>query len=120
MLFYLCLSMLMVSCSENDPAPTCIEAEVVGPDGCQSGWYILKLQDDAKVAGNQSNSYIGQLHGGHVTTNSLPRMYQQTGQRLKLSLELDGESAQFCTAVHVIYPAVRVVQVCEAAVNKEE
>lgn len=113
-LFYLCLSMLVVSCSENDPAPTCLEAEVVGPDGCQAGWYILRLQEDANVAGKQSNCYIGQLHEGYVTTNSLPREYQQEGRRLRLSLEPDGESAQSCTAVHVIYPAVRVVQVCEA------
>lgn len=111
-LFYLCLSMLVVSCSENEPAPTCMQAEVVGPDNCQSGWYILKLEDDATLAGSQSNHYIGQLHGGYVTVRNLPEEYRQEGLQLKLSLELDEEPTQICPTVYVIYPAVRVVRVC--------
>ncbi|GAA4433805.1 hypothetical protein GCM10023188_23860 [Pontibacter saemangeumensis] len=114
-LVYLCLSLLVVSCSEsNDPAPACMQAEVVGPDACQPGWYVLKLQDDAKVTGNQSNSYIGQLHGGYVTTSTLPGEYRQAGRRLSVSLEVDDEPTQICTAVNVIYPTVRVVRVCAA------
>lgn len=112
---YLFLSLLVVSCSEsNDPAPACLQAEVVGPDSCQQGWYVLKLQDDAEVTGNQSNSYIGQLHGGYVTTNTLPEEYRQAGRRLSVSLEVDDEPTQICTAVNIIYPTVRVVRVCAA------
>jgi len=114
-LVYLCLSVLAVGCSEkNDPSPTCLQAEVVGPDNCQSGWYVLKLQDDTNATGRQSNSYIGQLHGGFVTTNSLPVEYRQQGRRLSVSLELNEEPTQICTAVNIIYPAVRVVRVCTA------
>ena len=112
---YLWLSLLVVSCSEgNDPAPACRQAEVMGPDSCQNGWYVLKLQDDATAAGNQSNCYIGQLHGGYVTTNTLPEEFRQAGRRLSVSLEVDDEPTQICTAVNVIYPTVRVVRVCAA------
>lgn len=113
MIFYLCLSMLVVSCTENDPAPTCMQAEVIGPDHCQQGWYILKLKDDAALAGTQSNRYIGQLHGGYVITRSLPEEYRQEGRQLELSLELDEEPTQICPTIYVIYPAVRVVRVCK-------
>ena len=112
-LFYLCLSLLVVSCSEsNDPEPACMQAEVVGPDNCQEGWYVLKLQDNVTAAASQSNSYIGQLHGGYVTTHNLPEEYRQPGHRLSLSLEVDDEPTQVCEAVYVIYPTVRVVRVC--------
>ena len=112
-LFYLCLSLLVVSCSEsNDPEPACMQAVVVGPDNCQEGWYVLKLQDNATAAASQSNSYIGQLHEGYVTTHNLPEEYRQPGRRLRLSLEVDDEPTQVCEAVHVIYPTVRVVRVC--------
>lgn len=112
-LFYICLSLLVVSCSEsNDPEPACMQAEVVGRDNCQEGWYVLKLHDNATAAANQSNSYIGQLHGGYVTTHNLPEEYRQPGRRLRLSLEVDDEPTQVCEAVHVIYPTVRVVRVC--------
>lgn len=112
-LFYLCLSLLVVSCAErNDPAPACLQAEVIGPDNCQSGWYVLKLLDNAVATASQSNSYIGQLHEGYVTTHNLPGEYRQPGRRLRLLLEVDDEPTQVCEAVHVIYPTVRVVRVC--------
>ena len=113
-IFYLCLSMLVVSCSKSDPAPSCMQAEVVGPDNCQDGWYILKLQENASVAGSKSNHYIGQLNGGYVTTRNLPEEYRREGSQLSLSLELDEEPTQICAAIHVIYPAVKVVRVCAA------
>lgn len=120
-LFYLCLSLLVVSCSErDDPAPACIQAEVVGPDNCQSGAYVLKLQDDTDITDRQSNSYIGQLHGGYVTTTSLPEAYRQVGRRLSLSLEVDDEPTQICPAVNILYPPVRVVRVCAASYSDEE
>lgn len=116
LLLYLCLSMLVVSCSEeNAPAPRCMEVEVIGPDNCQSGWYILKLKEDATLAGNKSNNYIGQLHGGYVTARNLPEEYRQEGRQLKLSLELDEEPTQVCPAIYMIYQSVQVVRVCEQA-----
>lgn len=113
-ILYLCLSMLVVSCSDagNEPEPTCMEAEVIGPDNCQNGGYILKLEENASLAGSKSNHYVGQLHGGYVTARNLPEAYQQAGSKLKITLELDEEPTQVCPAIYVIYPAVRVVRVC--------
>lgn len=111
-ILYLCLSMLVVSCSEHEPAPTCMEAEVIGPDNCQSGWYILKLEENAALAGSKSNNYVGQLQGGYVTARNLPEEYRQEGRKLSVSLELDEEPTQVCPAIYMMYQSVRVVRVC--------
>lgn len=112
-LFYVCVALMMAGCSEgNDPAPSCRTAEVVGPYNCPSGAYVLRLLDSA---GGSSNGFIGQLQGGFVTTRSLPEAYRQPGLRLNLTLEVDEAPTQVCTAVHVLYPTVRVVRVCDVA-----
>ncbi|MCJ8166994.1 hypothetical protein MKJ04_19285 [Pontibacter sp. E15-1] len=117
----LCLLVLAAGCSErNDPAPACLQAEVIGPDSCQPGWHILKLQDDATLTSSQSNSYIGQLHGGYVTASNLPQAYQQPGSRLNLTLEVDDSPTQVCVAVHILYPPVRVKRVCQAAAGDSD
>ncbi len=111
-LVYLCLSLLAMGCSErDDPAPACITAEVIGPDTCQPGWYMLKLQESDS---HRSNGYIGQLHSGNVTASNLPEAYRQPGLVLRLTLEVDGRPTQVCDEAHIVYPAVRIVRVCAA------
>ncbi|WP_347157187.1 hypothetical protein [Pontibacter chitinilyticus] len=112
-LFYLCLSVLVVSCTEKEPEPACLQAEVVGPD-CQNGWYILKLANEDSQT-NHTGDFVGQIQAGYVTTDNLPEAYRHEGQRLTLALELNGSYSPICTAVHMMYPAVRIKRVCAAA-----
>ena len=109
-LFYLCLSLLVVSCSEKAPEPACLQAEVVGPD-CQNGWYILHLLEENDEA-THTGDFVGRIQSGYVTTDNLPEAYRQKGQRLEVSLELNGEYSPRCTAEHMLYPAVRIMRVC--------
>ncbi|GAB3199061.1 hypothetical protein ABID22_001828 [Pontibacter aydingkolensis] len=111
-LLYLALSVLVISCTEADPEPACMRAEVVGID-CDSGWYILKL-DESNSTGATGGGFAGQLQGGFVTTDNLPQAYQQPGLKLKVSLEINNESSPRCLATAVIYTPVKVVTVCES------
>lgn len=106
---YICLSFLVIGCTDADPKPTCIQAEVVGPD-CKAGWYILKLEQEAF---NKTGEYIGQLQSGYVTTDNLPDAYKEPGLRIGVAVELNGEYSPTCLTLTVIYPAVRVKRVCE-------
>lgn len=110
-LLYLCLALLASGCGETAPVPSCTVVEVVAQD-CSPGWYILKLEDDSEEVAGKSGSYVGQLHGGYVTTNNLPEKYRRAGQKLSLRLELNGSDGPLCTANVMMYPAVVVVDVC--------
>jgi len=113
---FICLSVI-AGCAESDPEPSCIQAEVIGPDCGGNGWYLLKLEND--VSG-KSNSYIGQLQSGFVTTNNLPDEYKQPGRKINVSVDLLEDDGPFCVAVYVMYPAVSVKKVCSAAPVKQE
>ncbi|WP_187262542.1 hypothetical protein [Pontibacter beigongshangensis] len=111
-LIFLCLSLLAISCSGEEPVPVaCVQAEVVGAD-CETGWYVLRLLNDNQASGLQSNRFVGQIQGGLVTTDNLPAAYRLQGIRIEVALELNGEYSPRCVATSVMYPAVRVVQVC--------
>jgi len=107
---YLCLSVLLVSCSDSDPEPSCIQAEVIGPD-CESGWYILKLENEAT---DRRRSYVGQLQSGYVTTDNLPVKYRKTGTKIGAEMEIIGAYGPRCVTVTVMYTAVNIKQVCES------
>lgn len=107
-LLYICLSLLVISCTDSAPEPACIQAEVVGAD-CEAGWYILKLENETA---NQSKNYVGQLQSGFVTTNNLPDAYKEPGRRIGVAVEIIGEYSPRCVTVTVMYPAVRVKRVC--------
>ncbi|PRY10705.1 hypothetical protein CLV24_113124 [Pontibacter ummariensis] len=109
---YLCLSLLAVSCSESAPQPAEIQAEVVAQD-CEQGWYILKLEEGPEA--DQSGAFVGQLHGGYVTTDNLPEAYRQMGQRLSVALELNGEQSPRCPTVYRMYPTVKVMKVSQVS-----
>jgi hypothetical protein len=108
---YLGLTILTVSCQKDAPAPACLQIEVIGED-CETGWYILKIENDAN--GQQSNNYLGQLQNGYVTTDNLPAKYQKEGLRINAALELNGEYGPRCVAVTVMYPAVKVTNICNS------
>lgn len=112
-LLYLALSVLVISCSEAEPEPSCVAAEVVGAD-CDSGWYILKLEEKQNAGILPGGCYAGQLQGGYVTTDNLPQAYRQPGLKLKLALEINGEYSPRCVTVAVMYQAVKVKNVCES------
>lgn len=112
MLLYLALSVLVISCSEADPEPACIRAEVVGQD-CDNGWYILKL-DESSSAGASGGGFAGQLQGGFVTTDNLPQAYRQPGLKLKVALEINNVNSPRCLATAVMYTPVKVKYVCES------
>ncbi|MCX2738441.1 hypothetical protein [Pontibacter anaerobius] len=110
-LLYLCLALLAAGCSKSAPVPACTAAEVVAQD-CQPGWYVLKLEDDSEEMAGKTGSYVGQLHGGFVTTNNLPDEYRQVGTTVRLRLQLNGSDGPRCTANYMMYPAVKVMAVC--------
>ena len=107
----LCLALLASGCAKTAPVPACTTAEVVAQD-CQPGWFILKLEDDSEEIAGKSGAYVGQLHGGFVTTGNLPEAYRQAGAKVSLRLVLDGSNGPRCTANYMMYPAVKVVEVC--------
>ncbi|MBC5992875.1 hypothetical protein [Pontibacter cellulosilyticus] len=110
-LLYLGLSVLVISCSEAEPEPNCIAAEVIEAD-CGSGWYILKLEEKQSSDILPGGSYVGQLQGGYVTTDNLPQAYRQPGLKLRLALEINGEYSPLCVTVAIMYQAVKVKNVC--------
>lgn len=111
-ILYLLLPLLMVSCTEEkDAVPSCMQVEVIGAD-CDTGWYLLQILDQEKVGEQRSQQYIGQLQSGIVTTDNLPAALQQPGLLLDLSLELYGEKGPRCVSIFMMYPPVRVKQVC--------
>ncbi|WP_276497709.1 hypothetical protein [Pontibacter litorisediminis] len=110
-LLYLCLALLVSGCAETAPVPACTMAEVVAQD-CDPGWYILKLQDNSEEVAGKTGTYVGQLHGGYVSTGTLPEQYRQPGRKVSLRLELDGADGPRCTANAMMYPTVKVLSVC--------
>ena len=113
-LLYLCLALMVSGCNKAAPVPACTMAEVVAQD-CAPGWFILKLEDDTEDVATKAGSYVGQLHGGYVTTSNLPEQYRQPGQKVSLRLELNGSDGPRCTANAMLYPPVRVAGVCGEA-----
>ncbi|TXK36520.1 hypothetical protein FVR03_17585 [Pontibacter qinzhouensis] len=112
-LLYLCLSLLVISCTEDAPAPTaCIQAEVVGTD-CETGWYVLRLLNDNYTPEKQSGCFVGQIHGGFVTTDNLPDAYKKGGLHIEVALELNSEYSPRCETHAVMLPAVRITQICQ-------
>ncbi|WP_018476798.1 hypothetical protein [Pontibacter roseus] len=115
-LLYLLLALLAVSCSEEEEvSPACVRVEVVGSD-CQNGWFLLRILEE-EGNGQRSKEYVGQLPSGFVTTDNLPLELQQPGLLLDLSLELYGDHGPLCFAVHMMYPPVKVKQVCGRDAN---
>ena len=109
---YLVLALLLVSCADQEEAvPDCLQVEVVGPD-CEAGWYVLQIMDADGTGEQRSNQYIGQLRSGFVTTDNLPEALRHSGKTAFLSLERNTEYGPLCTAVYMMYPPVRVKQVC--------
>ncbi|MFT2007307.1 hypothetical protein ACMA1I_01405 [Pontibacter sp. 13R65] len=117
-LLYLCLSLVVISCSENEPEPVaCMQAEVVHAD-CETGWYVLRLLNESSTSQGHSGRFIGQIRGGLVTTDNLPEAYKHNGMRLELALELNAELSPRCMATSVMYPAVRVTHICSGNSDK--
>jgi hypothetical protein len=114
-ILYMGLALFIVSCQKDAPEPECLQVEVMGSD-CQTGWYILKIENNG-ANGTQGNGYLGQLQNGYVTTDNLPEEYRQPGLKLNAGLELNGEYAPRCVTVTVMYPAVKVTRVCAADVS---
>lgn len=111
-LLYLLLALLMWSCADQDEAvPSCLQVEVMGAD-CESGWYVLRIMDSDGAGEQRSNQYVGQLQSGYVTTDNLPEELQEPGRLLQLSLERNSDYGPRCTAINMMYPPVRVKQVC--------
>ncbi|GGG16447.1 hypothetical protein [Pontibacter amylolyticus] len=109
---YLLLALLLVSCADQEEAvPACLQVEVVGPD-CAAGWYVLHILDGDGTGEQRSNQYIGQLQSGFVTTDNLPEALRHSGKTAFLSLERNTEYGPICTAVYMMFPPVRVKQVC--------
>lgn len=96
--------------------PICTVAEVVAQD-CEAGWYVLKLEDNSEETAEKTGSYVGQLRGGYVTTNTLPEEYRQIGVKVSLRLELNGSDGPRCAATALMHPAVKIVDVCEGTVS---
>ncbi|MBD1397979.1 hypothetical protein H9Q13_12450 [Pontibacter sp. JH31] len=109
----LLLSLLAVSCTEEEAVPSCVQVEVIGPD-CAGGWVVLKVLGDETAPGQRSKEYVGQLQSGFVTTDNLPLELRKAGLLLHLSLERNGDYGPFCAAIYMMYPPVRVKQVCPA------
>jgi len=112
-LLYLLLSLLVVSCAEEEAVPSCVQVEVVGPD-CGTGWYVLRILETEDRGRQRSNEYVGQLQSGFVTTDNLPQELRVPGRVLNLALERNGEYGPLCAAVHMMYPPVKVRQVCDS------
>ncbi|TPE44867.1 hypothetical protein [Pontibacter mangrovi] len=111
LLLTLCLTMLAAGCSRTAPVPVCTVAEVVAQD-CEEGWYVLRLEDDSEKHSESAGAYIGQLHGGYVTTKDLPEQYRRAGLKLSLRLQLNGTDGPRCVATYMMYPAVKIVDIC--------
>jgi hypothetical protein len=113
-LLYLCLSVLITSCSKNDPEPACVQADVIGPDACGSGWYVLRLNAT-------ENKNQGILPGGcydtatYVTVNNLPEEYRQAGLKINVSLEEKENDGPLCLAVYMMYPAASIKRICSSS-----
>jgi hypothetical protein len=111
-LLYLLLALLMVSCADQEEAvPSCLQVEVVSED-CENGWFVLRILENDGAGEQRSNQYVGQLQSGYVTTDNLPKELQVPGRLLQLSLERNGDYGPRCTAINMMYPPVRVKQVC--------
>lgn len=109
-LFYLLLSFLVVSCAEEEEAvPSCVQVEVIGAD-CENGWYVLRIAEDERP--QRSKEFVGQLQGGFVTTDNLPPDLRTPGLMVELSLERNSAYGPRCTSVYMLYPPVKVKQVC--------
>ncbi|MCC9137034.1 hypothetical protein ACFSKU_20235 [Pontibacter silvestris] len=117
--FYVCLALLFVGCVEDEPQPSYIKAEVVGPD-CESGWYILNVINKNDEDAEQSRGrYLGQIRSGYVTTNSLPAAYRQAGLQIEVALELNENESPSCVTVHMMHPAVVVKHINYAPVLQD-
>jgi hypothetical protein len=111
-LLYMLLPLLLVSCTDQEDAvPSCVQVEVMGTD-CENNWYVLRILDTDGTGERRSNQYVGQLQSGFVTTDNLPAELQQPGRMLQLSLERNSDYGPRCTAINMMYPPVRVKQVC--------
>ncbi|PKV66783.1 hypothetical protein [Pontibacter ramchanderi] len=109
---YLLLALLLVSCADQEVAvPACLQVEVVGPD-CAEGWYVLQIVDADGSGEQRSNQYIGQLQSGFVTTDNLPEDLRHSGKVAYLALERNSEYGPRCMAIYMMFPPVRVKQVC--------
>ncbi|MDX5420368.1 MAG: hypothetical protein LPK09_14230 [Hymenobacteraceae bacterium] len=109
----LLLSLLAVSCTEEEAVPSCVQVEVMGPD-CSNGWFILKVLENETVNSQRSKEFVGQLQSGFVTTDNLPLELREAGLLLDLSLERNGDYGPLCTAIYMMYPPVKVKQVCNS------
>jgi hypothetical protein len=109
----LLLSLLAVSCTEEEAVPSCVQVEVMGPD-CESGWFVLKVIENETAPGQRSKEYVGQLQSGFVTTDNLPLELRKAGLLLDLSLERNSDYGPLCTAMYMMYPPVKVKQVCDS------
>ncbi|NEM96726.1 hypothetical protein [Pontibacter burrus] len=108
-----CCAVLLLTggCSDKDnPEPECLRVETVGPD-CDTGWHILEIVKNQEV-GTQAKKYIGQLESGFVTTDNLPQAYRQPGVEFDATLELNGEYGPRCVTITVMYPAVKITNIC--------
>jgi hypothetical protein len=113
-LLYLLLALLIVSCADQEEVvPSCLQVEVIGAD-CENGWYVLRILDTDGAGDQRSNQYVGQLQSGYVTTDNLPEELQEPGRLVQLSMERNGDYGPRCTAINMMYPPVRVKQVCSS------
>ncbi|WP_460880381.1 hypothetical protein [Pontibacter rugosus] len=58
------------------------------------------------------------MHGGYVTTDNLPEQYRQVGQKVLVQLELNSSYGPRCVATNMLYPVVRVIEVCGTRADK--
>jgi hypothetical protein len=112
LLLFVLLAVVLTNCADKvDAVPSCLQVEVVGED-CENGWFVLRILDTDGASEQRSNQYIGQLQSGYVTTDNLPEELQVPGRLLQLSLERNSAYGPRCLAIYMMYPPVRVKEVC--------
>lgn len=110
---YVGLALFTVSCQQDTPEPVCIEAEVVGPDECGGGWYVLRVPDTEEHTNGilPGGCYVNERY---VTVNNLPEGYRQAGLKINVALEELKNDGPFCLAIYMMYPAASIKRICNA------
>ncbi|MBC5774137.1 hypothetical protein H8S95_08695 [Pontibacter sp. KCTC 32443] len=113
LMLYVGLALFTISCEQDSPEPVCIEAEVVGPDDCSGGWYVLRVPDTEEDANSilPGGCYVNEKY---VKVNNLPEDYKQAGLKINVALEERDDNSQVCLAIYMMYPEATITRICNA------